>query len=238
MGNEAAAEVWRAKGYEGPYRIIPQFGVDPAIFHPPLRRDPGRTFIIGSAGRRLVREKGNHILLQAAAGLPGVWRIHIAGTGPERAPLEKLARELGVADRVVFDGVIPSAQMPDYLRQIDALVLPSLTLPNWKEQFGRILVEAMACEVAVIGSDSGEIPNVVADAGLIFPEGDSAALRSHLQRLMWEDGRRDALGRAGRQRVLGYYTQAQIASRTVQVYREMLGMAMRPRQARADVSVS
>jgi glycosyltransferase involved in cell wall biosynthesis len=238
MGNTAAADVWRAKGYEGPYRVIPQFGVNPAIFHPPLRRDPGRTFVIGSAGRRLVREKGNHILLQAAAGLPGVWRIHIAGTGPERAPLESLAKELGITERVVFDGVIPSNQMPDYLRQIDTLVLPSLTLPNWKEQFGRILIEAMACEVAVIGSDSGEIPNVVADAGLVFPEGDSKALRIHLQQLMQEEGRRDALGRAGRERVLAHFTQAQIAARTVEVYREMLGTAMRPVQVPADVSFS
>ena len=59
---------------------------------------------------------------------------------------------------------------------MDVSVLPSLTRPNWKEQFGRTLAEAMSCETPVIGSDSGEIPHVIGDAGLIFKEGDAQAL--------------------------------------------------------------
>jgi glycosyltransferase involved in cell wall biosynthesis len=221
MGNAEAARVWRAKGYEGPYRVIPQFGVNPTIFHPPQRRDPGRGFVIGSAGRRLVAEKGIDVLLRAAAHLPGIWRVQIAGDGPQRRELETLAQELEIAGRVHFEGTIPSAQMPAYLRQLDVLVLPSRTLSNWKEQFGRVLIEAMACEVAVIGSDSGEIPRVIGDAGLIFPEDDAEALRAHLHSLMQREGLRDALGKAGRQRVLAHFTQAQIAAKTVDVYREM-----------------
>jgi glycosyltransferase involved in cell wall biosynthesis len=156
------------------------------------------------------------------AQLPGIWRVQIAGEGPERRPLEKLARELGIAERVHFDGVIRSAQMPAYLRQLDALVLPSRTLPNWKEQFGRVLVEAMACETVVIGSDSGEIPNVIGPAGLIFSEDDASALRNHLLRLMQTPHLRAELGRAGRERVHQHYTQSQIAAGTVGVYREMV----------------
>ncbi|MFW6182814.1 MAG: glycosyltransferase, partial [Chloroflexota bacterium] len=224
VGNEAAAEVWRAKGYEGPLQVIPQFGVNPDIYAPPPQRDRGRTFTIGSAGRRLVPEKGNDILLRAVARLPGLWRVVIAGDGPERASLEQLARELDIGERVHFDGVIPSDQMPAYMRQLDVLVLPSRTLPNWKEQFGRVLVEAMACEVAVIGSDSGEIPNVVGDAGLIFPEGDVQALTAELCRLMKTEGFRDELGRAGRERVLQQYTQAQIAAKTVEVYHQITSL--------------
>ncbi|HSM55762.1 MAG TPA: glycosyltransferase [Candidatus Sulfomarinibacteraceae bacterium] len=224
MGNEAAAEVWRAKGYEGPLQVIPQFGVNPEIYAPPNRRDHGRTFTIGSAGRRLVPEKGNDVLLRAVAQLPGLWRVVIAGDGPERDALEKLARELNIAKRVHFDGVIPSDQMPAYMRQLDVLVVPSRTLPNWKEQFGRVLVEAMACEVAVIGSDSGEIPNVVGDAGLIFPEGDARALAAQLCRLMQTEDLRDKLGRAGRERVLQHYTQAQVAAKTVEVYHQITAL--------------
>lgn len=222
MGNNAAAEVWLSKGYRGPYRVVPQFGVNPDLFHPPPRRDRGRGFVIGSAGRRLVADKGIDILLRAVAQLPGVWRLQIAGSGPEQRALEQLARELGIAGRVQFDGVIPSAQMPAYLQQLDVLALPSRTLPNWKEQFGRVLIEAMACGVAVVGSDSGEIPNVIGDAGLIFPEEDDQALRAHLQALIEQEGLRDALGEAGRRRVLERYTQAQIAAQTVDVYREMV----------------
>jgi glycosyltransferase involved in cell wall biosynthesis len=175
MGNQEAVQVWQAKGYCGPYRIIPQFGVDAELFRPPARRDEGRSFVIGSANRRLVAEKGVDVLLRAVAELPGVWRLQIAGEGPMKRPLQQLAQELGIAQRVQFDGPIPSEQMPAYLQQLDVLVLSSRTRPNWKEQFGRVLVEAMACEVAVVGSDSGEIPHVIGEAGLIFPEDDVAA---------------------------------------------------------------
>ena len=112
--------------------------------------------------------------------------------------------------------------MPAYLGQMDVLVLASRTLPNWKEQFGRVLVEAMACETAVVGANSGEIPNVIGPAGLIFPEGNAAALRQHLLTLMQSEERGRELGRNGRERVLAQYTQAQIASQTVSVYRDIL----------------
>ncbi|RMG95759.1 MAG: glycosyltransferase family 1 protein [Chloroflexi bacterium] len=222
MGNREAVQVWRGKGYQGPYRIIPQFGVDPELFHPPARRDPGRGFVIGSANRRLVPEKGEDLLLRAVADLPGVWRVHIAGTGPTRPYLEQLAHQLGIRERVQFDGPVTSAQMPNYLRQLDVLVLASRTRKNWKEQFGRVLVEAMACEVAVVGAESGEIPNVIGSAGLTFAEENVTALREHLWQLMQSPDLRLELGRRGRERVLAHYTQAQVAAQTVAVYRDML----------------
>jgi glycosyltransferase involved in cell wall biosynthesis len=222
MGNLEAVQVWKNKGYTGPYKLIPQFGVNPDIFHPPAFRDSGRGFIIGSANRRLVPEKGVDLLLRAAAKLPGIWRVHIVGDGPERPHLEQLANELRISDRVHFDRTISSAAMPAYLQQLDVLVLSSRTKQNWKEQFGRALVEAMACEVPVIGSDSGEIPHVIGSAGLVFPEDNVGALRSHLLKLMQSVDLRRELGQRGRQRVLSLYTQNQIAAQTVAVYRDML----------------
>jgi glycosyltransferase involved in cell wall biosynthesis len=224
-GNAASAAIWPAKGYSGPIKVIPQFGIDPAHFRPPPERDEGRAFIIGSAGRRLVREKGLDVLLRAAAGLPGIWRLQIAGEGPERSSLERLAAELDIGDRVHFDGVIPSGQMPAYLGQLDVLVMPSRTLPNWKEQFGRTLVEAMACGAVVVGSDSGEIPRVIGEAGLVFAEDDVSALSEHLRSLMTGQTPLEPLRQAGRQRALANYTQQRIADRTVTVYREMMASA-------------
>jgi glycosyltransferase involved in cell wall biosynthesis len=222
MGNQDAVQVWKNKGYTGPHTVIPQFGVNPDIFHPPTFRDSGRGFIIGSANRRLVPEKGVDLLLRAAAKLPGIWRVHIVGDGPERPHLEQLANELQISDRVHFDNTISSSAMPAYLQQLDVLVLPSRTKSNWKEQFGRALVEAMACEIPVVGSDSGEIPHVIGSAGLLFPEEDIGALRSHLLKLMKSVDLRRELGQRGRQRVISLYTQSQIAAQTITVYRDML----------------
>lgn len=220
MGTQSAADVWTAKGYCGPLAVIQQFGVDPDFFTPETRPRSGG-FVIGYVGR-LVPEKGIDTLIRAAARLEGAWRVEIIGQGPERPVLERLARSLNIADRVAFSGQVPSMRMPAFLRGLDVLVIPSRTRPNWKEQFGRVIVEAMACVVPVIGSDSGAIPDVVGDGGLIFPEGDSDALADHLRALMHDAVLRRSLGEAGRAQVLNCYTIAQVAAQTAQVYRDML----------------
>jgi glycosyltransferase involved in cell wall biosynthesis len=84
-----------------------------------------------------------------------------------------------------------------------------------------VLIEAMACGAPVVGSTCGEIPQVIGDAGLIFPEGDVDALRDALLRLQRDDELRRALSARGRARVLARYTQKQIAAETVAVYRQM-----------------
>jgi glycosyltransferase involved in cell wall biosynthesis len=221
VGSAGAAKIWSEKGYVGPLAVIPQFGVDPDIYAPrPGSRDPARGFRIGYVGR-LVSEKGVDLLLRATAGMNGTWRLVIAGAGPERDRLEILARQLGLGDRVVFEGDIPSTRMPAFYRNLDALVVPSRSKPNWVEQFGRVLIEAMASGVPVIGSDCGEIPQVVGGAGLIFREEDTEALKKHLVHLMRDPKLRGELAQRGRDRVLAHFTQAQIAAQTVAVYREL-----------------
>ncbi len=220
-GTSSAADVWRAKGYRGPLAVIPQFGIDPAIFSPAERRASGRGFVIGYVGR-LVPEKGLDLLIRALAQLEGVWRLEVIGQGPERESLERLARSLNLADRIGFTEHAPSTRMPAFYRELDALVVPSKTLPNWKEQFGRVIVEAMGCGVPVIGSDSGAIPDVMGDRGLLFPEGDIAALADRLRAVMSDPVLREQLAVRGREYALERFTHAQVASQTVAVYRAML----------------
>jgi glycosyltransferase involved in cell wall biosynthesis len=229
-GNQPAAEVLRAKGYAGPITVIPQFGVDPEIFSPEdsadrgTKREAGQGVVleIGYAGR-LVPEKGVQVLIQACAGLrETAWRLRIAGEGPEREHLEKIAVAEGVDGRVEFLGRIVSTRVPEFYRTLDVLVLPSVSQPNWIEQFGRVLIEAMSCGVPVVGSDCGEIPHVIGDAGLIFPEGDFRALSSALCGLAGDPEKRARLGQRGRARVLKQYTHARVAAATGQVYRAML----------------
>jgi len=217
-GNQEAATVLRSKGYQGPLTVLPQFGVDPAIFVPASTSRAADTPLrIGYAGG-LLPEKGLDLLLYACAGLQGEWQLRLVGEGESRAALVALAAQLGLSDRVRFDARLESNAMPAFYQALDVFVLPSRTLPTWKEQFGRVLIEAMSCAVPVVGSSTGEIPNVMGEAGLLFAEGDVNALAGHLQRLLADPDLRAKLGQAGQARVLAHYTMQHIASQTVELY--------------------
>lgn len=231
-GNQDAAAVLRNKGYQGPLTVLPQFGVDPAIFTPASHLRPADAPLrIGYAGG-LLPEKGLDLLLQACAKLQGAWQLRLVGDGESRAALVALAEKLGITDRVRFDSRLESHAMPLFYQNLDVFVLPSRTLPSWKEQFGRVLIEAMSSAVAVVGSSSGEIPNVMGEAGLCFAENDVDALRSHLQRLLDDPELVAKLGQMGRARVLANYTMQHIAAQTVEVYHALLDVQrLSPEQA-------
>jgi glycosyltransferase involved in cell wall biosynthesis len=223
MGTDSAAAIWREKGYAGPLRVIPQFGVDPDLFHSPAQPSHHPPFTIGYFGR-LVEEKGLVTLIDAAARLPDPdWYLRFVGSGSHKTVLEERAHDLSLSNRVQFCDYVPSTQMPALYHELDVFVLPSRTRRNWMEQFGRVLVEAMASGVPVIGSDSGAIPDVVGDAGLIFPEGDTAALTTQLDHLQHNSALRAQLARTGRARVLDHFTNERVAAETVAVYEEMIG---------------
>jgi glycosyltransferase involved in cell wall biosynthesis len=219
-GNQAGEAILRAKGYRKAIDVIPQFGFDPSLFQP-AATCRARPVTLGYLGR-LTEYKGVHILLRAAAALQGDWRLVIAGDGEYKPALEDLTSTLGLGERVAFRPPVPGSSVPQLLHEFDILVAPSLTTPIWKEQFGRVIMEAMACRVAVVGSDSGEIPHVIGDAGLITPEGDVAALTAALQRLIDDPATRDTLAEAGHRRALSHYTQANLAARYYAAYQKLL----------------
>lgn len=222
-GVDDAAAVLRKKGYTAPIWVLPQFGTDPDVFAP----GPGATdnvFTIGYVGR-LVRPKGIDLLLRACTTLADPWRLVLVGDGDQRAVLARQAETLGIADRVEFRGPVASTTVPDILRELSVFVLPSRTTPSWREQFGRVVVEAMACAVPVIGSQSGQVPHVLGDAGLIFPENDWEALGSQLRALQQDVAARRYFGNRGRQRVLDHFTHRLIAEQTVSIYRALAHMS-------------
>ena len=112
---------------------------------------------------------------------------------------------------------------------MDTLVLPSettykfktLTAAGWKEQFGHVLIEAMASQVTVIGSDSGEIPNVIGDAGLIFPEGDIEALSDCLRQLIVQPNLNRELAAKGYQKAISKYTNKALAKEQLEFYHNL-----------------
>lgn len=220
-GGQEAAAILRRKGFAGPLFVIPQFGVDPDAFAFRQAEPPATPFVIGYVGR-LVEEKGLLLLVQALAGLGGHWSLRVLGEGPMQQPMQTQAQRLDIASRIEFRGTVPSSAVPGFYHGLHALVLPSLTTWRWKEQFGRVLIEAMACGVPVVGSSSGEIPQVIGDAGLVFPEGDGEALRQKLRLLMENSTLRRELARRGRERVLEHYTHERVAEDTLRAYRQVL----------------
>ncbi len=219
-GNQEAKDILTRKGFTRPISVIPH-AIDPDLYSARPAEPSEGPFHIGYAGR-IIAAKGLTVLLQAATALKGDWRLSFLGEGELQGRLEREARELGVSDRVVFRPPVRASAVPDFIKELRVLVLPSLTTPDWKEQFGRVLIEAMACQVPVIGSDSGEIPNVIGDAGLVVSEGNAEHLRWALQKMMDEHDLRARLAARGRERALTNFSYAKLAQDTYQVYQELM----------------
>ena len=185
-------------------RTICPLPVDPSVYYPreagasPFAREPGEA-VLGYVGR-LVESKGLTTLAKALEKIKDLaWHFHVIGTGDYRATFEQLLEDAGIAGRVTFHGFTPHLQTPEYLSAFDLLVVPSETQPNWKEQFGRVIVEAMACGTPVVGSDSGEIPVLIraSGGGMIFPERDAAALSDCIRSLIGQPEQRRQMEKNG-----------------------------------------
>lgn len=129
---------------------------------------------------RLVWEKGHQDLLRAVAlldrrGLRN-WRVVIVGVGPHEAKLKAIAADLGIADRVELRGWTPYSELVGVYAEASCMVLASLPIPKWEEQFGMVLAEAMAAHVPVLAASSGAIPEVVGGDGELFAAGDWVGL--------------------------------------------------------------
>lgn len=226
-GNQAGREILQKNGYRHPVEVIPQYGVDTDFFRQldatKLRQTLklGDQFVVGYVGR-LLPEKNIASLLRALPLLPHDVTVLLIGNGSERATLEKESQGLRLADRVKFIPAVKHEEIPEYFNLFDVLVLPSVATPKWKEQFGRVLIEAMACGVSVVGSASGEIPNVIGDAGVVFPEGDVNKLAEGIKRLYRDRETRKRLARAGEQRVQNLFTNAKLAERLDNFFRTLI----------------
>jgi glycosyltransferase involved in cell wall biosynthesis len=138
---------------------------------------------------RLVSAKGADVLLRALAATEGITAA-IAGDGPDRQSLERLALELGLGERVRFLGWVSPEQRTRLLASSRVLVVPSL----WDEPFGIVGIEAFAAGLPVIGAAVGGIPSWLSanEGGLLFPRGDAAALAGALRRLLGDEELRRA----------------------------------------------
>jgi glycosyltransferase involved in cell wall biosynthesis len=187
------------------------------------REGPPRPFTVGYAGR-LTHSKGLMDLLAAVRLLAAPVELILVGDGALR---EQLEGQPVPGSAVKVRSGLRHAQMASAYTQLDVLVLPSRTTPTWKEQFGRVLIEALACGVPVVGSDSGEIPWLIGltGGGLVFAEGQVAELAERLRALREDPELRAKLAGAGQDAVARLFT---VPAATDPLERMLLGALGRP----------
>jgi glycosyltransferase involved in cell wall biosynthesis len=217
-GSDAAAQLVTRERPQLPVAVIPQIGV--AV--PPA---PEHTYheglAIGCVGR-LVAEKGLDTLLEALAeNRSEDWHLTVVGEGPDRERLERVTSALRLAARVRWAGALAPDRLARLWPDLDVLVLPSRKLPAWTEPVGQVLMEAMAHEVVVVGSDAGVIPEVIGDAGVIVPPGDAPALAAALRRLGAESERRPLVHTA-RARAMQRFSDDAVAEATMRFWERIL----------------
>ncbi|NET42479.1 hormogonium polysaccharide biosynthesis glycosyltransferase HpsO [Okeania sp. SIO2B3] len=236
-GNKDGEDILRERGYKGPIKVMPQLGVDESLFKPEPQAELKDSlgiktddFVVGFVGR-FVEEKGLLTLTEALAGLQEKnWKWLLLGRGELQSTLLEKAAELGIKERLILVESVPHDHVQKYINLMNTLVLPSettykfktLTSVGWKEQFGHVLIEAMACRVPVIGSDSGEIPHVIGDAGLVFPEGNIEELRNCLMQLMEQKELVEELGKKGYEKAMNQYTNQALARQLFNFYQELV----------------
>ena len=217
-GSMGAAALVRRIAPDVPTAVIPQLGA--TVPANPVH-EPHEGLVLGFVGR-LVPPKGLDTLLEALGQIRHErWSLVVAGDGPERERLEHQATTLRLAARIRWTGALPSEQLERIWSQLDVLVTPSRPTPDWNEPVGHALVEAMAHEVAVVGSETGVIPEIVADAGVLVPPGDATALAEVLHDLA-NQPRRLALAQAARARVMREYSDDAVAERTLAFWESVL----------------
>jgi glycosyltransferase involved in cell wall biosynthesis len=183
--------------------------------------------VIGFMGR-LTPAKGLDVLMQAMERIGGArpWSLLFLGSGEYENKVREWAARHGWSKRVQVK-LVKHSEVPPYLAAMDVLVAPSQTVKNWKEQFGRMIIEAFACGVPVIGSDSGEIPFVIGDAGRVVAEADVPAWAEAIQQLLDSPASRDELRDRGLARA-PLYSVAAIAKQWADCYRWLAGQSLQP----------
>jgi glycosyltransferase involved in cell wall biosynthesis len=226
--SETVVEVLRAKGFDKPAPIVP-FGVNTEEFRPALpgTKKTGGPLTIGFVGRMLPG-KGLGVLADALAEIRAMpWKLLMVGDGPVREEFEQKLRAASLMDRAEFTGAISFDQVPKLFHQMDVMVLPTETTARIREQFGRVLVEAMASAVPVIGSTCGAIPEVISDAGLVFRERNASELADALRRTLTDEGLRNRMVAAGLERVKEY-SWDRVAEKTYELYQLALRTVVEP----------
>lgn len=228
FGETVRGALSRSPLYSGRASRVIAPGIDTCAFRPDaaaaraIRAQIGwqeRDLVVGFAGR-FVPQKGLFTLMNALRGSRSDWRALFVGGGPLERELRRFADRH--AGRVHVATGVPHAEVPRWLNAMTILCAPSRTTGRWREQFGRMLIEAMACGVPVVASDSGEMPFVVANTGTIVPERDVSAWTAALDTLLQDGELRRERSAAGRARAEERFAWPVIARAHLEFFAELL----------------
>lgn len=219
--NDDVESVLRTKEFGGEVENL-GLGIDTGRFAPSgePRVPTSDVFQVGYVGR-FTDQKGVFTLVTALELLDGVEATFV-GAGPDEQRLCAAIHQRGLDDRVRVQGFAAHDDLPDVYRRLDVLVVPSLDRPAWKEQFGRVAIEAMASGTPVIVSDGGSLCEVVADAGLVVPQGDATELAEAIERVRDDPTLRAELRERGIRRAEDF-SWGRIAASQAALYRRVVG---------------
>jgi len=159
---------------------------------------------------RLNEEKGCDLLMETLELLNEKrpqWSCYIMGSGPYEKKIKTWAQEKGFADKVRIQ-LLTHNEVSRVLPAVDILLAPSQTRKHWREQFGRMLVEAFASGVPILGSASGEIPYVLGEAGWVLPEDQSHPWAEAIDSLLDDREKWEGMRKTGLERAQIFSTQA------------------------------
>ncbi|MCP8313188.1 MAG: glycosyltransferase family 4 protein [archaeon] len=176
---------------------------------------------------RLVRQKGLEYLIKS---LPQIIKtvpkamLVVVGDGPFKAELIRLSQELGVTKHVRFLGTYPYDRIQEVYQMADVVVLPSIPTKVWSEQFGYVLIEAMACGKAVVGTRIGAIPEIIIDDvnGYLVPPYSSDSLALSISKLLLDPDKAKDMGKRGREMVIKKFSSSVVKGILSQFYKDLV----------------
>jgi len=215
--NEEGLEIFRALGFLSVSKI--PLGFDYEVFYPDkerrikIRKKIDYGGIIIAYFGRMEKEKGIHILLEVLSELLHLnWKFMIDRfsqyLSSYHTTVSKMINQLGLSERVITIDA-DHEKISSYMNAADIVVMPSYSSPYWKEQYGRVATEAMACGKAVVASNCGELPNLIGDGGFIFEEKNKKQLKDCLIQLLQNSDKIRAMGSVAVQRAKLFSTTAQ-----------------------------
>lgn len=220
----------RDGGYEKPIYLQTQIGVDEELFKSDestrqvYRKKIGfeSKFVIGYVGRLTV-DKGVDDLLNILP-LEGVdWALLLVGNGDLRGEIEEAIKQNGWVDRVYITGYVDQADVPKYMNAMDCFVLGSKTMPHWIDTFPLVTVQAQACGVPVIASDSVSLPWQLDDTALFFHEGDRKELKEKVLMYAHNSALKDEYAQKGRERSREYFCHEGMTENFKKIVSQVLG---------------